>query len=155
VSISQEALFKTALNLEDPWFIISIDFSAKEKKLDIHIDFKTGSKFTCPKCGKQGCDVHISGTPTTLLLLKLILKNGIPGQLIADGNPVIDCPKTIKKHWNGVTNYIRTRIDNGILEGTNSIIQAAKDSARGCRSTKNFIITIYLRTGKLEFDLPT
>ena len=70
-------------------------------------------------------------------------------------DPVIDCAKTIKHHWNGVTNYIKTKIDNGILEGTNSLIQAAKDSARGFRSTKNFIITIYLRTGKLEFNLPT
>ena len=63
--------------------------------------------------------------------------------------------KTIKHHWNGVTNYIKTKINNGILEGTNSLIQAAKDSARGFRSTKNFITTIYLRTGKLEFNLPT
>ena len=70
-------------------------------------------------------------------------------------NPVIDCAKTVKQHWNGITNYIKTKIDNGILEGTNSLIQAAKDSARGFRSTKNFIITIYLRTGKLEFNLPT
>jgi len=54
-----------------------------------------------------------------------------------------------------VTNYIKTKIDNGILEGTNSLIQAAKDSARGFRSTKNFITTIYLRTGKLKFNLPT
>jgi len=70
-------------------------------------------------------------------------------------DPVIDCAKMIKHHWNGVTNYIKTKIDNGILEGTNSLIQAAKDSARGFRSTKNFIITIYLRMGKLEFNLPT
>ena len=70
-------------------------------------------------------------------------------------NHVIDCGKTIKQHWKGITNYIKTKIDNGILEGTNSLIQAAKDSARGFRSTKNFIITIYLRTGKLEFNLPT
>jgi transposase len=70
-------------------------------------------------------------------------------------NPVIDCAKTIKQHWNGINNYIKTKINNGILEGTNSLIQAAKDSARGFRSTKNFIITIYLRTGKLEFNLPT
>ena len=68
---------------------------------------------------------------------------------------VIECAKTIKHHWNGVTNYIKTKINNGILEGTNSLIQAAKDSARGFRSTKNFITTIYLRTGKLEFNLPT
>jgi transposase len=70
-------------------------------------------------------------------------------------DPVIECDKTIKRHWNGVTNYIKTKIDNGILEGTNSLIQAAKDSARGFRSTKNFITTIYLRTGKLKFNLPT
>jgi len=69
-------------------------------------------------------------------------------------DPVIECAKTIKHHWNGVTNYIKTKINNGILEGTNSLIQAAKDSARGFRSTKNFITTIYLRTGKLEFNLP-
>ena len=68
---------------------------------------------------------------------------------------VIDCAKTIKQHWNGIINYTKTKISNGILEGTNSIIQAAKDSARGFRSTKNFIITIYLRMGKLEFNLPT
>ena len=52
-------------------------------------------------------------------------------------DPVIDCAKMIKHHWNGVTNYIKTKIDNGILEGTNSLIQAAKDSARGFRSTKS------------------
>ncbi len=33
-------------------------------------------------------------------------------------------------------------------------IQAAKNSSRGFRSTKNFIITIYLRLGKLQFNLP-
>jgi len=70
-------------------------------------------------------------------------------------NPVIDTAKAIKGHWNGVLNYINTRIDNGILEGINSLIQSAKDDARGFRTTKNFIITIYLRLGKLKFNLPT
>jgi transposase len=69
--------------------------------------------------------------------------------------PVIDKAKTIKNHWNGILNYINTRINNGVLEGLNSLIQAAKDSARGFRSTKNFIITIYMRLGKLHFNLPT
>ncbi len=69
--------------------------------------------------------------------------------------PVIDKAKTVKHHWNGILNYINTRIDNGVLEGINSLIQAAKNSARGFRSTKNFIITIYLRLGKLHFNLPT
>lgn len=69
--------------------------------------------------------------------------------------PVIDKAKTFKHHWNGILNYINTRIDNGVLEGINSLIQAAKNSSRGFRSTKNFVITIYLRLGKLHFNLPT
>ena len=68
---------------------------------------------------------------------------------------VIDKAKTFKHHWNGILNYINTRIDNGVLEGINSLIQAAKNSSRGFRSTKNFIITIYLILGKLHFNLPT
>jgi transposase len=69
--------------------------------------------------------------------------------------PVIEKAKTFKNHWNGILNYANTRIDNGVLEGINSLIQAAKNSSRGFRSTKNFIITIYLRLGKLHFNLPT
>ena len=68
---------------------------------------------------------------------------------------VIDIAKTFKNHWSGLMNYVNARIDNGVLEGINSLIQAAKNSARGFRSTKNFIITIYLRLGKLHFNLPT
>ena len=59
-------------------------------------------------------------------------------------DPVIECAKMIKNHWNGVTNYIKTKIDNVILEGTNSLIQTAKDSARGFRSTKNSITLFIL-----------
>ncbi len=44
VSISQEALFKLALNLEDPWYITLIDFSAEGKQLDVHIDFESGRR---------------------------------------------------------------------------------------------------------------
>ena len=70
-------------------------------------------------------------------------------------SPVIDKAKTFKNHWNGILNYVNTKIDNGVLEGINSLIQAAKNSSRGFRSIKNFIITIYLRLGKLQFNLPT
>ncbi|MBU1744460.1 MAG: transposase [Proteobacteria bacterium] len=46
-------------------------------------------------------------------------------------------------------------INNGILEGINSLIQAAKAKARGYRITKNLITMIYLIGGKLEFRLST
>ena len=58
MSISHEDLFKIALNLEDPWYITSIDFSVEGKQLDVHVDFESGSKFPCAKCGKTECSVH-------------------------------------------------------------------------------------------------
>jgi transposase len=49
----------------------------------------------------------------------------------------------------------KTKISNGVLEGINSIVQSAKSSARGFRTTKNLILIIYISLGKLKFNLPT
>ena len=69
--------------------------------------------------------------------------------------PVIEAAKTIKRHWDGVLRWFESRITNGLLEGLNSLIQAAKARARGYRSTKNFITMVYIIAGKLNFRLPT
>lgn len=69
--------------------------------------------------------------------------------------PIIDAAKTIKRHWEGVLRWFESRINNGILEGINSLVQAAKAKARGYRSLKNFITMIYIVAGKLDFNLPT
>jgi transposase len=69
-------------------------------------------------------------------------------------DPIIDAAKTIKAHWSDIINYAETKITNGVLEGPNSIVQSAKSSARGFRTTKNLILIIYLRLGKLQFNLP-
>lgn len=68
--------------------------------------------------------------------------------------PIVGAAKTIKAHWCGIINYTRTKITNGILEGMNSIVQSVKSNARGFRTTKNLILIIYLRLGKLQFNLP-
>ena len=62
---------------------------------------------------------------------------------------------TIKRHWDGILRWFTSRISNGILEGTNSLIQAARSRARGYRSTKNLIAMIYLLAAGLSFALPT
>jgi transposase len=62
--------------------------------------------------------------------------------------------KTVLSHWQGITNYSKYHITNGILEGTNSKIQLAKARARGYRNKKNFINMIYLIAGKLKFNYP-
>lgn len=69
--------------------------------------------------------------------------------------PVIEAAYTIKRHWQGVLRWFTSQITNGILEGINSLVQAAKARARGYRSARNFITMIYLLAGKLKFDLPT
>ncbi len=65
--------------------------------------------------------------------------------------PIIKASKTIKKHWEGILNWKKSLINNGILEGLNSILQAAKRKARGYK-VKHFKTIAYLLTGKLDFS---
>lgn len=69
--------------------------------------------------------------------------------------PVKEAAYTIKSHWKGVLNWFKSNLNNGILEGINSMIQAAKARARGYRTKKNLITIIYILSGKLEYNLPT
>jgi len=56
----------------------------------------------------------------------------------------------LEDHWPGVIRWHHSRVSNGLLEGLNSLIQAAKRRARGYRSNRNFIAMIYLIVGKLN-----
>lgn len=66
--------------------------------------------------------------------------------------PMREAAKTIKNHWGGVIKWFEKKINNGILEGLNSLIQAAKAKARGYKTFKNLSAMIYLITGKLNFE---
>jgi transposase len=46
--------------------------------------------------------------------------------------------KTIKSHFEGIVNYAKSQINNGILEGVNSKIQTIKRIARGFRYKNTF-----------------
>ena len=61
--------------------------------------------------------------------------------------------KTIKSHWTGVVNWAKKQITNGILEGFNSLFQAAKAKARGYKKTKTIKAVIYILTGKMDFSI--
>jgi len=69
--------------------------------------------------------------------------------------PVIDAAHTVKRHWDGILRWFDSKIANGLIEGINSLVQAAKAKARGYRSTRNLKAMIYLVTGKLDLRLPT
>lgn len=69
--------------------------------------------------------------------------------------PMVEAAKTIKRHWDGVLRWFESRISNGVLEGINSLVQAAKAKARGFRNTSNFITIVYLVAGKLDLSTHT
>ncbi len=66
--------------------------------------------------------------------------------------PMKEAAYTIKRHWDGVIKWKDSLLNNGILEGLNSVIQAAKSKARGYKTTKNMKIIGYLLTAKLDFN---
>jgi len=49
--MSTKSLFAKALGLAAPWEVTEVAFSPEENRLDITIDFRRGSTFTCPVCG--------------------------------------------------------------------------------------------------------
>jgi transposase len=69
--------------------------------------------------------------------------------------PLIDAAHTVKRHWDGILRWFDSRIANGLIEGINSLVQAAKAKARGYRSTRNLKAMVYLLAGKLDLRLPT
>ena len=68
-------------------------------------------------------------------------------------DPVIDVAYMIKRHWQGVVRAIQTRLSNAIAEGRNSVIQLAKQRARGFRHVQTFINAIFLVSSPLDRSL--
>ena len=69
--------------------------------------------------------------------------------------PIVAVAKTIKNHWDGVLNWFDSQLTAGLVEGFNSLLQAAKARARGYRNNDNFIAMAYLIGSRLKFALPT
>lgn len=65
--------------------------------------------------------------------------------------PIKKSARTIKAHWDGILRWKQSQINNGILEGLNSVVQAAKRKARGYK-VRHFKVIAYLLTGKLSFN---
>ena len=64
--------------------------------------------------------------------------------------PLVAFAEMLEAHWPGVIRWHRSRVSNGLLEGLNSLIQAAKRRARGYRSARNYKAMIHLVAGKLQ-----
>jgi transposase len=69
--------------------------------------------------------------------------------------PVKAVTRTIRKHRDGILAWFDSRIANGLIEGINSLVQAAKAKARGYRNSRTLKAMTYLIAGKLDLRLPT
>ena len=68
--------------------------------------------------------------------------------------PMAELARMVQRHLRGILNYLRNRATNAVLEGINSLVQAAKARARGYRNVSRFIAMIYLLAARLQFNLP-
>ncbi len=50
-------LMQLALGINSPWYITEVKLNIKQKRIDIYIDFLSGSKFSC-ECGEKECKVY-------------------------------------------------------------------------------------------------
>lgn len=80
-----------------------------------------------------------------------VLKDWIKWGTRCKLEPMVQVAKTIQNHFDGIVRWFGSKLNNGILEGVNSLFQAAKRKARGYRSYKNIIAMVYLLTGKLNY----
>ena len=69
--------------------------------------------------------------------------------------PLVKVAYTLMNHWGDMLRWFESKITNGILEGFNSLLQAANAKAPGYSTHKNFIAMAYLILGKLDLRLPT
>ena len=87
-----------------------------------------------------------------LVIAVVFLLDPIGSSLRLD--PMIDAAHTVRRHWDGILRWFDSKIANGLIEGINSLVQAAKAKARGYRSMRNLKAMVYLLAGKLDLRLP-
>ena len=73
-----------------------------------------------------------------------------------DHPALAEVAKTLQARAEQILSYFTTGgLSNGLLEGINSLVQAAKAKARGFRTNRYLSTIIYLISGKLHFPVPT
>jgi transposase len=85
-------------------------------------------------------------------LAEAYLERWYAGAIRSRLEPIVAFARLIGDHWEGVVRWHWTRINNGVLEGINSLVQASKRRARGYRNKQNLIAMIYLIAGRLDLS---
>jgi transposase len=68
---------------------------------------------------------------------------------------MVKAGQMVRRHWDGIVAYLRTRITNAAAEALNGIVQTVKRKSRGFRTFEYFRCMIYLVASRLTFNLPS
>jgi Transposase len=81
---------------------------------------KTGRAYQIPPQCQKLCKHHLTEAGAAFLKRRYFwaTHSHLP--------PVIDAARTIKRHWDGILRWFDSGIANGLIEGINSFVQAAK-----------------------------
>lgn len=77
------------------------------------------------------------------------------GAMCSRLEPLKTFARMIEAHWEGIARRHQTRTSTGLLESTNSLIQAAKRKARRYRNKQKMITVVYLIAAASPCHLPT
>ena len=173
-------LFQMALGLTPPWQVSDAEFNLKKKRPELfrtryiwlknHKNLKPSQTETLEELTVKKLNLKTSRAYHIKLNFQELfnqaaenaeayLKKWYFWATHSRLEPIKEAACTIKNDTgylrDGVLRWFQSGVNNGILEGINSLIQAAKARARGYRTTQNLITMIYLIGGKLNFGLPT
>ena len=81
-----------------------------------------------------------------------LLDNWLSWVVNCDLEPMKKSALTVQAHLTGIKNWITSKINHGILEGLNSVVQAAKRKARGY-GRQHFHTMTFLLTRKLNYRM--
>ncbi len=68
--------------------------------------------------------------------------------------PFVRAARTVRKHFDGIMAYVKYRLTNGIVEGTNNRLRAIARRAFGFHSPAPLIAMLYLCCGDIPLDPP-
>jgi transposase len=68
---------------------------------------------------------------------------------------MVKAGQMVRRRWDGIVAYLRTRIANTAAEALNGIVQTVKRKSRGFRTFEYFRCMIYLVASRLTFNLPS
>jgi transposase len=146
--------YKTNPILKDSMYVVlknkeNLTKTQLEKLEELKIENVNLDTYKAMQMRETFQQIYQSGS---ISMFEKLLKKWIYWVKSMDIKEMIEVVKTIKNHWNGIVNWAESQINNGILEGFNSIFQACKAKSRGYTNLETIRTVIYINTAKLDYS---